>query len=81
MVNIPRWQIVLVLVVCVVGAAFAAPNLFSRQFAESLPDWLPHKQISLGLDLQGGSHLLLEVKAGVIIEEGHRLEVGLGILA
>ena len=69
MVNIPRWQIVLVLVVCVVGAAFAAPNLFSRQFAESLPDWLPHKQISLGLDLQGGSHLLLEVKAGVIIEE------------
>ena len=69
MVNIPRWQIVLVIVICVVGVAFAAPNLFSRQFAESLPDWLPHKQISLGLDLQGGSHLLLEVKAGVIIEE------------
>jgi preprotein translocase subunit SecD len=69
MVNIPRWQIVLVIAVCVIGVAFAAPNLFSRQFADSLPDWLPHKQISLGLDLQGGSHLLLEVKAGVIIEE------------
>ncbi|MCP4328084.1 MAG: protein translocase subunit SecD [Alphaproteobacteria bacterium] len=69
MVNIPRWQIVLVIVVCVVGIAFAIPNLFSRQFAETLPDWLPHKQISLGLDLQGGSHLLLEVETGVIIEE------------
>ena len=69
MVNIPRWQIVLVIAVCLIGAAFAVPNLFSRQFAESLPDWVPHKQISLGLDLQGGSHLLLEVKAGVIIED------------
>jgi len=69
MVNISRTQIILVIVVCFFGIAFAVPNLFSRQFAESLPAWLPHKQISLGLDLQGGSHLLLEVKAEVIIEE------------
>jgi preprotein translocase subunit SecD len=37
-----------------------------------MPDWLPHEQINLGLDLQGGSHLLLEVDLGAVIEE--RLE-------
>jgi len=69
MVNIPRWQTVLVLIVCIGGILFALPNLVSRDVAESLPDWLPHKQISLGLDLQGGSHLLLEVQADIVIEE------------
>ena len=37
-----------------------------------LPDWLPHDQINLGLDLQGGSHLLLEVDIRAVVEE--RLE-------
>ena len=26
---------------------------------DSLPDWLPKQQMTLGLDLQGGSHILL----------------------
>jgi preprotein translocase subunit SecD len=69
MVNVPRWQVILVVAICVLGFAFAAPNLISRNVADSLPDWLPHKQISLGLDLQGGSHLLLEVESDVIITE------------
>ena len=34
-----------------------------------MPTWLPHKQISLGLDLQGGSHLLLEVEVAAVISE------------
>ena len=33
---------------------------------------MPHKQINLGLDLQGGSHLLLEVDVQAVIQE--RLE-------
>jgi preprotein translocase subunit SecD len=37
-----------------------------------MPSWLPHQQINLGLDLQGGSHLLLEVELAVVIKE--RLE-------
>ncbi|MEE8333265.1 MAG: protein translocase subunit SecD [Alphaproteobacteria bacterium] len=69
MVHIARWQIVLIVLVCVFGLAFAAPNLVSRTASEALPDWLPHKQISLGLDLQGGSHLLLEVEVRVVIKE------------
>ncbi len=69
MVHFSRWQIILILGICVLGLAFAVPNLASRDAAESLPTWLPHKQINLGLDLQGGSHLLLEVQVGAVIAE------------
>ena len=72
MVHFAKWKIVLVLAVCVLGVVFAAPNLLDPEYAESLPDWIPHEQISLGLDLQGGSHLLLEVDADTVIAE--RLE-------
>ncbi|MDH5189236.1 MAG: protein translocase subunit SecD, partial [Rhodospirillaceae bacterium] len=48
------------------------PNIMSQSTSDSLPEWLPSKQISLGLDLRGGSHLLLEVKVDVVIAE--RLE-------
>ena len=72
MVYFAKWKIILVLVVCVLGLVFAAPNFLSQQQAEALPTWLPHKQISLGLDLQGGSHLLLEVEVEAVVRE--RLE-------
>ena len=37
------------------------PNLFSPQTVERWPAFLPKKQVSLGLDLRGGSYLLYEV--------------------
>jgi preprotein translocase subunit SecD len=72
MLQFQPWKIILVAAVCVVGLALALPNLASRESAEALPDWLPNQQISLGLDLQGGSHLLLEVDTDAVIRE--RLE-------
>ena len=72
MLKFDTWKVVLIVGLCALGFAFAAPNLVDRQTAESLPDFLPKQQINLGLDLQGGSHLLLEVKASVVIDE--RLE-------
>ncbi|SDF73526.1 preprotein translocase subunit SecD [Limimonas halophila] len=69
MLHIPRWQTVVIALVVLAGALFAAPNLVSEKRAQQLPDWLPHKQINLGLDLQGGSHLLLEVKAKESLEQ------------
>ncbi|MBT3373710.1 MAG: protein translocase subunit SecD [Rhodospirillaceae bacterium] len=63
------WKVALVAILCVLGFAFTIPNFVSEQTAEGLPDWLPHKQVNLGLDLQGGSHLLLEVEAAVVVEE------------
>ncbi len=72
MVRFEKWKVILVLGVCALGLAFSAPNLLDRKTAESLPDWLPHKQISLGLDLQGGAHLLFEVGVDEVIKERMR---------
>jgi preprotein translocase subunit SecD len=72
MLRFPSWKIALVLGICLLGLVYSLPNLFPRAQMEQMPDWLPHEQINLGLDLQGGSHLLLEVDLGAVIEE--RLE-------
>ena len=69
MVYFAKWKVALVLVVCLLGLAFAGPNFMAAKNAEALPDWLPNKQVSLGLDLQGGSHLLLEVDSRAVIKE------------
>ncbi|MEK9724156.1 MAG: protein translocase subunit SecD, partial [Rhodospirillaceae bacterium] len=69
MVYLAKWKIVLVVAVCVLGFAFSMPNFVDTKSAEGLPDWLPHKQVSLGLDLQGGSHLLLEVDVQAVVRE------------
>ncbi len=69
MLQIPLWQKVLIALVLLAGAAFAAPNLLSQERARSLPDWVPNQQINLGLDLQGGSYLLLEVETDAVIED------------
>ena len=72
MLKFETWKVALIVGLCALGIAFAAPNLLDRQTADSLPGFLPQQQINLGLDLRGGSHLLLEVKTSVVIDE--RLE-------
>ena len=67
MVYFAKWKVALVLVVCLFGVAFAVPNFMDAKNANALPDWLPKKQVSLGLDLQGGSHLLLEVDTRAVV--------------
>ena len=69
MIYFEKWKIVLIMVVCALGILYAAPNAVDRSLLEGLPDALPNKQISLGLDLQGGSHLLLEVEVAAVIKE------------
>jgi len=72
MLYFAKWKIVLIIGISLAGLVFTLPNFLDRQIADSLPDWLPHKQINLGLDLQGGSHLLLEVDTNAVVLE--RLE-------
>ena len=67
MIYFARWKIILIITICCLGIIFVAPNFLSVKQAQSLPSWLPHKQLSLGLDLQGGSHLLLEVKVDSVL--------------
>jgi preprotein translocase subunit SecD len=61
MVHIARWRLIMVSVVCLFGLWFALPNFFSKEQLERLPSFFPREQVNLGLDLQGGSSILLEV--------------------
>jgi len=72
MIHFSKLKIAIILGICLLGVVFALPNLLSAKQAQRLPAWLPGQQISLGLDLQGGSHLLLEVEVDTVIRE--RLE-------
>jgi preprotein translocase subunit SecD len=69
MMHFAPWKAIAVLLVVLAGILFSLPNLVSREDADSLPAWLPHRQINLGLDLRGGSHLLFQVDTGAIVRE------------
>ena len=58
MSHFPPWKILLIVAVTAFGILAAAPNLLSREQADALPDWIPHRQISLGLDLRLNDHFL-----------------------
>ena len=60
-------KIAMVLIVTLVGFVFAVPNLLSEETRATLPDWMTPMQ--LGLDLQGGSYLLLEVDLEAVEKE------------
>ena len=59
----------IILLVSVLGILLAIPNFFSKETTANWPNFLPHGGMTLGLDLQGGSHLLLQVNRDSIIEE------------
>jgi preprotein translocase subunit SecD len=60
MQDFPPWKIWSIVLVVLTSFLFAAPNLLTEQQAASLPSFLPSKQLNLGLDLRGGSHILRE---------------------
>ena len=72
MLHFPPWKIAIVLLVCLIGLVYAAPNAIDTDYSDRVPDFAPGKKVSLGLDLQGGSYLLLKVELDVVIAE--RLE-------
>jgi preprotein translocase subunit SecD len=64
MLEFPRWKIWLIGLVIAAGVLLSIPSLVERTpLASHWPKWLPDYKISLGLDLAGGSHLLLEADA------------------
>jgi len=69
MLYFARWKTIMVAFVCLAGVIFSIPNFFPAETIRALPDWLPKQQINLGLDLQGGSHLLLEVDGEAVLKD------------
>ncbi|MGH6747898.1 MAG: protein translocase subunit SecD [Methyloceanibacter sp.] len=69
MLHFQRWKLILVFVVVIGGILFALPNLFPSATMARMPAWLPHKQVNLGLDLQGGAHLLYQLDEKEMVQD------------
>lgn len=65
MYKLSRSRIMIILAICLLGIFFAIPNMLSD--TSKLPKWW--QPVNLGLDLQGGSNLLLEVKMDDVLKE------------
>jgi len=66
MLHFSRAKTAFVLGICLLGILLSIPNLVRPGV---LPDWLPQPRVNLGLDLQGGSYLLLEVDMNSVVKE------------
>lgn len=61
MLYFARWKISLIVLAVLAGLVTTLPNFFSSDTLKAWPDWLPKRQVVLGLDLQGGAYLLYEI--------------------
>ena len=69
MLYFSKFKSISILLICLLGVIFAFPNALSQTTLNNLPKIIPHKQINLGLDLRGGSHLIVEVQSSVRASE------------
>ena len=69
MVQMSRWKVILLALSLVFGLLFSYANALSPAQREALPGWLPKPTLNLGLDLQGGSYLLLQVDVDAMREK------------
>ena len=64
MMYFSRMKTTLILGACLLGMLLGVPNLFPAPAA-----WMPWRTVHLGLDLRGGSYLLLEVDMKAVLKE------------
>ncbi|MGV1757748.1 protein translocase subunit SecDF [Rhizobium sp. A22-96] len=76
MLHVSWWKTTLIWFVVLLSVLLAAPNLLGERALSSLPTWWAHRKIELGLDLRGGSHLLLKIERDDV--EKDRLEAIVG---
>ena len=69
MVQFKKWQLYLVILFSFFAIIFSLPNFLSKETLKKFPTFIPSDQIVLGLDLQGGSYLLIEVDTESVISE------------
>jgi preprotein translocase subunit SecD len=65
MLYFSRWKALATVLTALIVCLFAVPNFFPESQVKSWPKWA-QRHLVLGLDLQGGSYLLLEVDANAV---------------
>ncbi len=68
MLYFARWKTLLIWATILVGVLVAVPNVLPQSVRDQLPSWLPHRTMTLGLDLQGGSYILLQVDRDSLVQ-------------
>ena len=63
-----RSKILMILGAVILGLFFAAPNAMKADLRDNLPGTF-QRTINLGLDLQGGAHMLLAVDLSTVIDQ------------
>ena len=76
MLQISLWSRLVTLIILVGGILIALPNALSPEVRAKMPTFLPSSAVNLGLDLQGGSYLLLGVDFDQVMKD--RVESLLG---
>ena len=71
MLHFAPWKTATILILCLAGLIYAHPNLYSEATTSKWPSWVPSNQVSLGLDLQGGSHLLVEMNSDELVKNSN----------
>jgi len=69
MLQVALWTRLLVLLIILAGIFEALPNVLPPNVRAHLPGWWANQTVSLGLDLRGGSSMLLEVQFGDVEKE------------
>lgn len=60
MLDFPKWKVWAVWLTIAVGILCAIPSLIPPSARQHWPSWVPQPTVNLGLDLAGGSYILLE---------------------
>ena len=71
MLEFSIWKKLLVSLVLIWSLLVALPNLLPEETRADLPDALPQSTVNLGLDLQGGAHLVLQVDMGAALNQSY----------
>ncbi len=67
--HISRLRLAIYAVAILFGLLTALPNVLPPQLLAKVPNFLPKDKVTLGLDLRGGSHLVLEVDSSGLVRE------------
>jgi preprotein translocase subunit SecD len=60
MLDFPRWRVWMLNILVITGVLLAIPSVLPTNIRSQVAQFLPTPTINLGLDLAGGSHILLE---------------------
>lgn len=69
--GISVWLKLAVVAMLAWSAAATLPNLLTPAQRDQLPSWMPKHAMTLGLDLQGGAHLVLEVNQTDVLTQAY----------